>query len=382
MIALVRNVSAIHRARYGAEPLVAVAPGRVNLIGEHTDYNDGFVFPIAIDRYTAVAVTPRDDDTVVAYSTAFNEETTLSLGDVRERQPRDWSAYLKGIAFSLLDSGCELSGCDLTIGSDVPLGAGLSSSASFEVATGSALLASSNVSMDPVDLALAAQRSEHEYVGIRCGIMDQLAVSVSEAGYAMLLDCRTLQRREIAMPRQWCVAVCDSLTRHQLAGSEYNDRRRDCETAAQTMGVPALRDATMDDLERVRARLDDRVFRRAKHVIAENDRTLDAAQALADADGKNFGDLMAASHESLRTLYEVSTPELDELVQICSTVAGVFGARMTGGGFGGSVVALLQRDAAEELARRLAMAFYAPREETSAVFIVEPAAGARLVSKA
>jgi galactokinase len=382
MIGLVRNVSAVHRERYGDEPMVVLAPGRVNLIGEHTDYNDGFVLPIAIDRYTAVAVSPRDDETVRGYSAAFDDEVTFSLADTREQQPREWTAYLKGIVFALLDSGTELVGCDMTIASDVPLGAGLSSSASFEIAVGAALLAVSNVTMDPVDLALAGQRSEHKYVGIRCGIMDQLAVSTSEPGHAMLIDCRTLQTSEVRVPEQWCVAVCDSLTRHELAGSEYNERRRDCETAARTLGVRALRDASTADLEAARSRMEERVFRRASHVIAENARTLEAAQAVAAGDGVRAGALMNASHESLRTLYEVTTPELDELASLCRDVPGVFGARMTGGGFGGSVVALLDRNASEELKRRLAMAFYGPRDEAPAVFVVEPAAGVRLVSKA
>ena len=380
MIGLIRTVSALHRERYGGEPLIAIAPGRVNLIGEHTDYNDGFVLPMAIDRYTAVAATARDDDEIRAFSTAFADEAAFSLADERIEQPREWQSYLKSIAFSLLDARVALSGADLTIASDVPLGSGLSSSASFEMAAGSALAAVSDTSVDPVDLALAGQRGEHRYVGIRCGIMDQLVVSTAEAGHAMLIDCRTLQSRALPLAPHWGVAVCDSLVRRELAGSAYNERRDDCEKAAQVFGVRALRDLTRAELEAGAKNLEPRVLRRALHVVDENERTLQAAQALENGDAFGFGELMTSSHGSLRDLYEVSTPELDELTALCLDVPGVFGARLTGGGFGGSVIALLERSAMDALKTRLAMAYYAPREETPAIFAVEPAAGVRFVS--
>jgi len=380
MIELIKRVSALHRERYGGEPMIVVAPGRVNLIGEHTDYNSGFVLPMAIDRYTAVAVTTRDDDVVRGFSTAFDDDVTFTLKDARTLQQRDWTAYLKGIAFALLDRGVALTGCDMTIASDVPIGAGLSSSASFEMGVGAALAAASDVTIDPVELALTGQQSEHRYVGIRCGIMDQLVVSTAESGHAMLIDCRTLVSRALPLRSSWSVVVADSLVRRELAASEYNERRADCEAAAKAFGVRALRDLTRAQLEDGANRLEPRILRRALHVVDENERTLQAASALENGDGAQFGALMKASHESLRTLYEVSTPELDELSALCSGVSGVFGARMTGGGFGGSVVALVERTAVDALKERLAMAYYAPREESPAIAAVEPAAGVRFVS--
>jgi len=384
---LVARASALHRERYGSQAQVAVAPGRVNLIGEHTDYNDGFVLPMAIDRYTAVAFSPRDDRIVRGYSAAFDAEIEFDLGETRERQPREWSAYFKGIAFALLDRGIALEGCDLTILADVPLGSGLSSSASFEIAVGTALLANAGQTLSTVELALAGQASEHRYVGIRCGIMDQLAVASAEAGHALLIDCRSLETQPIAMPARWCVAVCDSLVRHELAGSTYNERREDCERAVAMLavrfpGVRALRDVDIAMLDAASGVLEERVYRRALHVVEENVRTLSAADALRTGDGMRFGELMRQSHASLRDLYEVTIPELDELAEICAQVDGVYGARMTGGGFGGSVVALLERDAAEELVQRAGFAYYAARDERPAISIVEPASGALLLSNA
>ena len=384
---LVARASALHRERYGAQAQIAVAPGRVNLIGEHTDYNDGFVLPMAIDRYTAVAFSPRDDRVVRGYSAAFDAEIEFSLNDVREPQPREWGAYLKGIAFALLDRGIALEGCDLTILADVPLGAGLSSSASFEISAGMALLANAGQTLGAADLALAGQTSEHRYVGIRCGIMDQLVVASAEAGHALLIDCRSLQTQPIAMPSRWCVAVCDSLVRHELAGSAYNERRDDCERAVAMLavrlpGVRALRDVDIAMLDAASDELEERVYRRALHVVEENVRTLNAADALRSGDGVRLGELMRQSHASLRDLYQVTIPELDELAEICAQVDGVYGARMTGGGFGGSIVALLERDAAEALVHHAGFAYYAARDERPAISIVEPASGALLLSNA
>lgn len=382
---LIARVSALHYERYGEEPQVAVAPGRVNLIGEHTDYNDGFVLPMAIDRYTAVAFSPRDDEGLCAYSSAYDAEASLTLGDSRSVERGDWSAYLAGITYALLDRGVALDGCNLTIAGDVPLGAGLSSSASFEMAVGTALLANSGQTLDAMDLARAGLTGEHRYVGIRCGIMDQVAVSAGESGHALLIDCRSLETQAVPVPASWCVAICDSLVRRKLASSQYNERRDDCERAvavlaAQHRQVRALRDVDLAMLEASRPNMDDRAYMRALHVVNENARTLDAAQALRDHDGARLGKRMGESHVSLRDLYDVSIPELDELVELCEQTNGVYGARMTGAGFGGSVVAVLERAAAQALMERIALAYYAARDEVPAISVVEPVGGATLLT--
>jgi galactokinase len=351
-------------ATHGRSPRLYRAPGRVNLIGEHTDYNEGFVMPMAIDRSTWVAAAPRDDGTIVVHSREMGETCTI---DPMQGPPADasgsrgrWTDYVLGIA-AVLDRERGTSpasgGADLLVASDVPIGAGLSSSAALEVACGYALTDLAGGSVDLTALALAAQRAEHEFVGTRCGIMDQMVACHARAGHALWLDTRTLERRYLPLPEEVRVIICNTMVTHQLASTEYNARRADCETGVGWLGqqdpsVHALRDATLDHLEAARSVVCDRVFRRCRHVITENARVVGAAQALSAGDFVAFGGLMDQSHESLRDDYEVSCEELDTMASIVRRLDGVYGARMTGGGFGGSVVALIEAGAATLVERR------------------------------
>ena len=311
----------------------ARAPGRVNLIGEHTDYNDGFVLPAAIDRFTTVDVQRRDDRVVEVDAADLGERDTFTL-DAIERTG-SWRDYVRGVVGLLsLERGAEL-----RVESDVPRGAGLSSSAALEVAVGRAL---SNLPGDR--LAQLAQRAENEFVGVQCGIMDQFTVALARAGHALLLDCRDLSYRHIPIPDGVAILVCDSHVERRLAASGYNDRRRACEEAAQLLGGAALRDATLEQV----ATLPEELRRRARHVVTENARTLAAADALEAGDLETVGELMLESHVSMRDDYEIVPAELDELAARVRAINGCYGSRLTGGGFGGCTVALLAAGAVED----------------------------------
>ena len=348
------------RARFARAPRVYRAPGRVNLIGEHTDYNDGFVLPIALDRYTWVAAAPRADRTIVVHSREYDETVRVEPETQSAQGPQNhWSDYVRGMAAVLDDAARggqpRVQGADLLIASDVPIGAGLSSSAALEVACGYALGDLSGRSLDLDRLARAAQRAEHEFAGTRCGIMDQMIACHGRRGAALLLDTRTLACRHVPVAPAVRVVVCNTMVRHQLVSGEYNERRADCEAgvavlARTTPSIRALRDATLDELDAVRDEMPVRVSRRCRHVVTENARVEEAADALRADDFHRFGVLMGASHLSLRDDFEVSCAELDTMVEILRTLDGVYGARMTGGGFGGCAVALV--DAASEASVR------------------------------
>jgi galactokinase len=309
------------------------APGRVNLIGEHTDYNDGFVLPAAIDRFTTVESQPRADRVVHVEATDLGETDAFELDAIEPTTT--WRDYVRGVVQLL-----ELEhGADLKIESTVPRGAGLSSSAALEVAVGRALS-----SMAPTELALLAQRAENEFVGVQCGIMDQFTVALARAEHALLLDCRDLSYRHIPIPAGVAIVVCDSHVERRLAASGYNERRAACEEAARLLGVVALRDAAPEQLDA----LPDELRKRARHVVTENARTLAAADALAAADLDTVGALMLESHVSLRDDYEVVPPELDELAAVVRRVEGCYGSRLTGGGFGGCTVALVAAAAVDD----------------------------------
>jgi galactokinase len=337
---------------FGRAPQIYRAPGRVNLIGEHTDYNDGFVMPMALDRLTWVAAAPRRDRHIVVHSREYAETVTIALDAGSAGPTGRWSDYVRGIGI-LLDS----SGADMLIASDVPIGAGLSSSAALEVACGFALADIAGCPLDLNALARIAQRAEHEFAGTRCGIMDQMIACHGRAGHALLIDTRSLDRTSVPVPPSLCVVVCNTMVRHALASNEYNARRADCEAgvralAARFPGVQALRDATLEQLGAIRDDVSMRVVRRCRHVIAENDRVLRAAAALGADDFSAVGALMAASHASLRDEYEASCAELDTMASIVAGLDGVLGARMTGGGFGGCVVALAEASAVDADFRR------------------------------
>lgn len=325
--------------RYGQAPRVFRAPGRVNLIGEHTDYNDGFVMPAALDFASLIAAAPRDDARLVLRSTHFDEEVSYPLEDGAARKAGHWSDYMRGVAVVLRGEGFPIGGATLMLEGNVPMGAGLSSSASVEVATALALLTLSGVTLSRPRIAQLCQRAENEFVGMRCGIMDQFISACGQSGHALMLDCRSLESRLLPLASDARIVICNSMVRHELTGGEYNERRQACEEGARRLGLRALRDATPHDVEK----LDDPLLRqRCRHVVSENLRVEEAARALTSGALERFGELMLQSHESLRDDYQVSCAELDTLVELARPLPGVYGARMTGGGFGGCTVNLVR----------------------------------------
>jgi galactokinase len=355
----IETVKAEFTRRFKSEPRFFRAPGRVNLIGEHTDYNDGFVMPFAIDRATIVAGASRDDRKIEAAALDMKESATIDLDAAPQKQRKSWTDYVEGTARSLEEKFGPIRGANLVISSDVPIGAGLSSSAALETSIGFALLSLSDIRIEREMLAFAAQKAEHEYAGTKSGIMDQFASSFCEKGNAMLLDCRSLERKQIPFETPEFVTVaCDTKVEHSLASSEYNKRREECEEGVRILqkgrpAIKALRDVSLDELERHKSEMSDIVYRRCRHVITENDRTTRAAEYFRSHDLVEAGRLMFESHRSLKDDYEVSCKELDELVNIARSIKEVFGARMTGGGFGGCTVSLVKKESLEEFERRI-----------------------------
>lgn len=322
------------------------APGRVNLIGEHTDYNDGFVMPAAIDLSVFVRVWPREDRKLQIRAEDFAEEVEFDLDEPNPMPRGHWADYPIGVAIMLERAGYRLRGAFLQIRGDVPVGSGLSSSAAVEVATACALTANSGLKIDRRELALLCQKAENEFVGARVGIMDQFVALFGQAQRALLLDCRSLEFKLLPLPDTVNVVICNTMVKHALASSAYNERRAQCEEgvkrlAAHVAGIKALRDVTINQLEQFKCELSEVVYRRCRHVISENTRVLFAAEALENGDVVSFGKLMNESHRSLRKDYEVSSRELNLMVQLARKFQGVFGARMMGGGFGGSTVNLV-----------------------------------------
>ena len=339
---------------------VVRAPGRVNLIGEHTDSNDGFVFPMAIEPEVRVVCRARDDGRVRLASTVFpGQVVEFSVQQKVARGEPSWANYPKGVAAELLAAGIPLVGMDALFSNTLPVGGGLSSSAAIEVSTCQALLTLAGMEMDPGRMALLCQKAEHEYAGVPVGIMDQTIVAGGKAGNAMLLDCRDQSKQFVPIDsRDLRVVIVNSMVHHELTGGEYAQRRRQCEEGVAHFrkanpSVRALRDVSMAQVEAARLELSDVVFRRCRHVVGENARTVDAAEKLGQRHYDAVGELMQQSHASLRDDYEVSIPELDYLAEQSMTVRGVYGARMTGGGFGGCIVALAQPRAVEPLIEHL-----------------------------
>ena len=357
------------------------APGRVNLIGEHTDYNDGFVMPVAINRYTTVTLAPRGDRRLSVRSAAYTNSVTIDLDAPGGGPSGTWSDYVRGVAAVLERRGWRLQGAELSIASDVPLGAGLSSSAALEVAVAFALLGAAGHDIDRTAVARACQEAEHEFAGTRCGVMDQFVACHGRAGHALLLDTRTLETAWLPVPADVHIVVCNTMTGHALATDEYNQRRAECEAGVRALAVRmprirALRDVTYSDLDANRDVLSDTVFRRCRHVVTENGRTLSAAEALREGDVARVGVLMAASHASLRDDYEVSTRELDVMVEAAMEADGTIGARMTGGGFGGSTVNLVRADASQAFARQVAARYEARTGRAPEIYTCSAAEGA------
>jgi galactokinase len=357
---------------YQQSPRVFSAPGRVNLIGEHTDYNDGFVLPMAIERRTFVAGARRSDTRVIVRSRMMEQTVEFDLSQPGSTRRGSWLDYVEGTARALLERGFPLLGANLLIDSDVPAGAGLSASAALELSVGYALAALGGTpNPDRLQLALAGQAAEHVYVGTLCGIMDQYISALAVRDQALLIDCRSLTYEPIAMQLGTAsVLICDTQVKHELSTSAYNERRQQCEEGVREMarlrpGVRALRDVSHSEFEVLAKGLPATIARRCRHVVDENARTLAAARALEVGDLASLGKLMSASHASLRDDYEVSCLELDEAVAALATEPGVYGSRMTGGGFGGCTVSVLEREAVPR-------AMHAIGERLRARFRIEP----------
>jgi galactokinase len=334
---------------FGKTCILVRAPGRVNLIGEHTDYNDGFVMPAAIDASTWVAIAPREDRIVKIHSEQFDEEFAFNLDDHAAPHQR-WTDYVQGVAVTLNGAGFRLKGADLLIDSTVPMGAGLSSSAALEVAAGFALLRIAEQQIDLVSLAKLCQRAENEFVGARVGIMDQFISCLGEEAHCLMIDCRSLQFEKLPIPPTAGLVICNTMVKHEHAGGEYNRRRSECEQAVALLSqyVPdarSLRDISPEQFQQFGANLPEVIRKRARHVISEIRRTEDAAAALRSHDLRVFGELMMQSHNSLRDDYEVSCRELDLMVEIALQKNGIYGGRLTGGGFGGCTVNLVKNEA-------------------------------------
>ena len=366
---------------FEAKPRIFRAPGRVNLIGEHTDYNDGFVMPSAIGFYTWIASGPRSDGTLHVRSEEFHETIDLPIQDLAGPPRKHWSDFVRGVAAVLQSRGYRFGGANLIIEGQVPMGAGLSSSASLEVAIALALLSASPSNAAPLELAKMCQRAEHEYVGTRCGMMDQFIAVFGQVDHALMLDCRSLQAESLVIPHDVRLVICNSMVKHVLASGEYNRRRADCETGVSILkkslpGVSALRDVSPQQLETHRQELPDVVYRRCRHVTSENQRVLDAASALRSGNLAEFGRLMYESHRSLRDDFEVSCEELDLLVEIASECKGVYGSRMTGGGFGGCTITLVGSNDAKAFQEKLSKRYKEATSITPAIYVCSAAQGA------
>ncbi len=378
---------ALFAERFGTEPLGTwSAPGRANLIGEHTDYNDGFVLPFAIEHRTHAAVGRRDDGLIRVVSTFDPDAVEVPLAELdalfpdRRDEIAEWARYPLGVAWALLAATGETdaAGLDLAFASDVPVGAGLSSSAAIEGATASALAEIWGLGLDRVALAQAGRRAENEAVGAPTGIMDQMASMLGRADAAIFLDCRTLDTDVVDLGFAAAgleLVVIDTGVKHSHATGGYGERRASCERGAALLGVPALRDVTPADLPRARTLMDDVTFRRVRHIVTENQRVLDTVRTLRDEGPRAIGDLLVASHASMRDDFEISVPELDTAVE-AALAAGAVGARMTGGGFGGAAIALVAREDVAQVADAVTSAFAASGFSSATIFTVTPSAGA------
>ncbi|MEW6511427.1 MAG: galactokinase [Bacteroidota bacterium] len=385
--AVEETAAATYRNRFGSPPsIVASAPGRVNLIGEHTDYNEGFVFPAAIDRSIAVAVGPRNDGRLVMCSASMQGETAFALDRLFPSERRAWTDYLVGVAALLRERHGSLRPANICVHGVVPRGSGLSSSAALELATAFGLIAFNGIDIPPLDIITLCQRAEHEYAGVLCGIMDQFISCLGKRSHALMLDCRSLEYELVPIPPGVVLLVCDTGVRRALASSAYNQRRSECAEgvrlfASHRPGISALRDVTDDDLNAHASELTPVVLKRCRHVIHENARVVRSARALREGDLSEFGKLMYDSHLSLRDDYEVSCAELDAVVDICAEAEGVFGARMTGAGFGGSAICLAREEAASEITARLLKEYPRTTGKSPSVYVcaVDDGATARVL---
>jgi galactokinase len=373
------QVSSAFRDRFGSPPQALVrAPGRVNLIGEHTDYNDGFVLPMAIDRAIWVALRPRSDSRLRVDALDYGSAVEFELAEIRHTGA-GWGEYVKGVAWALQRHGYVLRGWEGVMAGDVPIGAGLSSSAALEMATAQAFATVSGLVWEPETMARLGQLAENEWVGVNCGIMDQMISAAGEADHALLIDCRSLDVEAVPLPSGTAVVVLDTSTRRGLVDSAYNERRAQCEEAARFFRVAALRDVSLEQLEAQCHGLDEVTRRRAHHVITENARTLRAAEAMRRGDAVEFGLVMDAGHASLRDDFDISSDELNTMVACARQEEGCYGARMTGGGFGGCAVALVDSGTATTFAVKVTAAYHAATGIAPHSYICEASEGAKVV---
>jgi len=382
---LASQVAAEFQKHYGRPARwIVAAPGRVNVIGEHTDYNDGFVLPMAIEKYAIMAADPaKERGRISVYDAQFKETATVDIsGPVTKGQPK-WSNYIRGVIAGFQNRGAKIPALDVVFLSTVPLGGGLSSSAALEVCTATLLETALGKPIDPIEKALLAQTAEHEFAGVPCGIMDQFISALGREGHLLLLDCRTRKTELVPMSDPAVsLLVINTNVKHELGSGEYAKRRAECEAAAKALGVASLRDATGEQLDAAKKRMSDVVFRRARHVIGEIERTTHAAEGIRASNWPTVGQLMYASHDSLRDDYEVSCEELDIIVEIASGIGlkgGVYGCRMTGGGFGGCAVALIQTDKVAAITEKIAKDYRAKATIEASIFSSRPAAGATVI---
>ena len=370
---------------YGIKPQLVRAPGRVNLIGEHTDYNDGFVLPAAIQLQTTVGIAPRMDRRLILYSNNYSERVEFNVDALPAVRQRHWSDYVIGVVTELSKKGIRLPGASLLIDGDVPEGAGLSSSASLEVAVCGAFLELAREQIAGAEMALLCQRAENDFVGARCGIMDQFVSVHGQKDHALLLDCRSLEYRIQPIPEDMRLVICNTMVRHSVAGGEYNQRRRECEMAAEFFsgvvpGAKALRDISLEVFEKHASELPELVRKRCRHVITENVRVIEAGEALARRDLRRFGALMRESHASLRDDFQVSCAELDIMVELAGQVEGVCGARMTGGGFGGCTINLVTSEKVEAFKAKVTEGYAKATGRRAEIYVCTAGDGVRLLA--
>jgi galactokinase len=370
-------------AHFSRRPTIRVqAPGRVNLIGEHTDYNEGLVLPAAISRYVRIAAAANGTDHIRLRSSAYSGDAEIRTGAPAQASVPAWARYLQGVAVRLSGRGVRLAGVDALIDADLPIGSGLSSSAALEVAASLVFEHAAGSRLGPRDRALLCHEAEVEFVGVPCGIMDQFAVSLCRRGHALFLDCRSLETHHIPLPAELAIAVCDTGVRRTVGDSAYAARRRECEDAltwlsARRGHVSALRDVTLDDMPLIEE-MPDPLRRRVRHVVTENARVIETARALEGGEATRFREIFLASHDSLRDDYEVSAPELDAMVEAALSSPGSVAARMTGAGFGGAVVALVHRDRQHEFLKAVARGYRRRTDREGAFFASEATDGAQL----
>lgn len=353
-------------------------PGRVNLIGEHTDYNDGLVLPMAIDRYIWLAFTPRQDREIQIYSMEFQETKTFSLNNLSDKQTNNWIEYAKGVAWVLQQRYGQLTGFNAVLHGNVPQGAGLSSSAALELTIMRAFVEISNLSWDNSVMAKLAQQAENKWVGVNCGIMDQLVIAAAQKEHALLIDCRDFKTDAIPLPKDISVVIMDTATRRGLVDSAYNERRRQCEEAAKIFNILTLREITDEIWQTQQKKFSQDCLKRTRHVITENQRVLDAVTAMRQNDSATLGELMNASHESLRNDYEVSSPHLDIMVNCARNAVGCYGARMTGAGFGGCAVAIVKEMYADDFVAQVTEQYEIETKTKPTLYVTKAVDGVRI----